>query len=469
MATFMTEDFLLESEMAKRLYHNYAKALPIIDYHNHLQPEEILHDRSFSNMTEIWLEGDHYKWRAMRACGVEEKYITGDAGDKEKFLAWAGVVPQLLGNPLYHWVHLELKRFFDIELLLNEETAETIWQQGNKKLEKMSAETLLEMNNVEFIGTTDDPTDNLQDHMDLQDLEAPYKVAPSFRPDKGLHIEGDHFVSWIAKLAKVTNQTISTYDDFLEALYERIDLFDELGCRASDHGLKEMFCEKSSLEEVRSIFSSRLDGKKLSSIDVDQFKTYTLLKLAKKYSEKNWVMQLHIGPLRNNNTKLFKKIGPDSGFDSIGDSKLAEPLSNFMDTLEQEDLLPKTVLYGLNPRDNYIISTMAGNFQSAEFPGKVQFGTAWWFNDHIDGMEEQMKLLANVGSLKNFIGMLTDSRSFLSFSRHEYFRRILCNILGDWSKRGLVPDDVELLGEYVQEISYFNARNYFGLSRVGVK
>ncbi|MFC0525881.1 glucuronate isomerase [Pontibacillus salicampi] len=467
MNPIISDDFLLDTEMAKRLYNTYAKALPILDFHNHLSPTEIRHNRTFTNMTEIWLEGDHYKWRAMRACGIEEAYITGDASDKEKFLAWAKVVPQLLGNPLYHWVHLELKRYFDIDLLLSEQTAEEIWILGNEKLQSMTTHSLLKANKVEFLGTTDDPTDVLDDHRYLQESDLACFVAPSFRPDQGLEVNGNQFVSWVERLAIRTNKTITTYTDFMDALDERIDAFDALGCRASDHGLSEMVFEPASEQEVQRIFDKRLNNQPVTLHESKQFKTHTLLRLAGKYQEKNWAMQLHIGPLRNNNTKMFKQLGPDSGFDSIGDRPVAEPLSAFLNQLEQHGQLPKTVLYGLNPRDNYILATMAGNFQSGEQPGKIQFGTAWWFNDHLDGMRDQMQILANVGTLRHFIGMLTDSRSFLSFSRHEYFRRILCNLLGEWSEKGLVPADQALLGEYVSAISYHNAAHYFELVREG--
>ncbi len=433
MNSFNNSDFLLESDMAKVLFHNYAKSLPIIDYHNHLSPKHIYENQTFSNITEIWLNGDHYKWRAMRACGIEEEYITGDATDEEKFHAFASIVPMLLGNPLYHWVHMELKRYFGVTLLLNEENAAVIWEEANKELATMSPDTLLKSDNVEFIGTTDDPTDSLSYHTKIQKEKYSYDVVPSFRPDKGLQINTSGFEEWASALEKRTGNTIKNYTDFLEALYSRIDYFEALGCRAADHGINEMFYEESSFSEVEEIFNMRLAGRTLTKKEVHQFKTFTLLSLARVYRDKNWVMQLHIGPLRNNRTKMMERVGPDSGFDSIGDRPLAEPLSAFLNSLDQDDDLPKTVLYGLNPRDNYILATMAGNFQNAEIPGKVQFGTAWWFNDHIDGMEAQMRILANVGAFKTFIGMLTDSRSLLSFSRHEYFRRILCNLLGNWS------------------------------------
>lgn len=449
--------------MAKVLFHNYAKSLPIIDYHNHLSPKHIYENRTFSNITEIWLHGDHYKWRAMRACGIEEKYITGDSTDEEKFQAFASIVPMLLGNPLYHWVHMELKRYFGINLLLNEENAGVIWEEANKKLATMSPDTLLKSENVEFIGTTDDPTDSLSFHTKIQKENYTYDVVPSFRPDKGLQINNIGFEEWVSALEKRTGSSIQNYSDFLDALYSRIDYFEALGCCASDHGINEMFYEESSFLEVEEIFNMRLAGRTLTEKEVNQFKTFTLLSLARVYREKNWVMQLHIGPLRNNRTKMMERVGPDSGFDSIGDRPLAKPLSAFLNALDKNDDLPKTVLYTLNPRDNYILATMAGNFQNSEIPGKVQFGTAWWFNDHIDGMEAQMRILANVGAFKTFIGMLTDSRSLLSFSRHDYFRRILCNLLGNWSEKGLVPANKELLGEYVQDISYYNAKRYFGL------
>lgn len=461
MKTFITEDFLLYNDTAKELYHNTAKDLPIFDYHNHLNQKEILEDKKYKNLFEIWLAGDHYKWRAMRANGIEEEYITGEKSDYEKFLAWSKTVPMTIGNPLYHWTHLELLRYFNIDTLLDEKSAPAIWEEANEKLEGLSARTLLEKQKVEFVGTTDDPTDDLSSHIKIKEEGYKITVSPSFRPDKGLNIEKEEFPSWVEKLKEATDISIEDYDDFLEAFANRVDFFDEHGCRSSDHGIDTMFYEEGTKEEVASIFLKRINGENLSKKEVDQFKTFTLLRLGELYAEKGWIMQLHIGALRNNNTRMFKQLGPDTGFDSIGDLPVANKVSNFLDALEINDKLPRTVLYSLNSNDNHILASMAGNYQSSEIPGKVQFGTAWWFNDTIDGMEEQMKTLANIGLISNFIGMLTDSRSFLSFSRHEYFRRVLCNIFGTWVEEGKAPKDMKLLGEYITNICYKNTKRYF--------
>ncbi|MBU8906333.1 glucuronate isomerase [Desertibacillus haloalkaliphilus] len=466
MKTFITEDFLLYNDTARKLYHDVAKHLPIIDYHNHLNDQEILEDKTYSNLSEIWLAGDHYKWRAMRANGVDEAYITGDKSDYDKFLAWAKTVPNTFGNPLYHWTHLELLRYFDIDEVLNEETAPMIWEEANKKLAtpELSVRSLLKKDKVEFVGTTDDPTDHLANHQKMVAEGYECNVSPSFRPDKGLAIEKEEFVSWVTKLGEVSGVSISSYDDFLEALNKRVDFFDQLGCRSSDHGINVMFYEETTQAQVDVIFKKRLSGETLSEKEADQFRTLTLIRLGELYAAKGWAMQLHIGPLRNNNTRMFEKVGPDSGFDSMNDRRLAEKLSQFLDALEYEGKLPKTILYSLNANDYQVLAAMAGNFQNSEIPGKVQFGTAWWFNDTIDGMEDQMKVLANTGLISNFIGMLTDSRSFLSLSRHDYFRRILCNLLGTWVEEGKVPKDMPLLEKYVRGICYENAKRYFSIN-----
>ncbi|WP_223636713.1 glucuronate isomerase [Planococcus sp. 4-30] len=465
MKTFITEDFLLYNDTAKELYHQTAKHLPIIDYHNHLSQDEIFEDKNYANLTEIWLAGDHYKWRAMRANGISEPYITGDKSDYEKFLAWAKTVPNLFGNPLYHWTHLELLHYFGIDEILNEASAPAIWEEANRQLAtpELSVRSILKKEKVEFVGTTDDPTDDLATHKKLAEEGFAIQVSPSFRPDKGLAIEKAEFSSWVDKLETASGLPMRSYDAFLEGLAKRVDYFDEHGCRSSDHGISVLFFEKTTKEEAAAAFSKRRDGHELTAKEIDQFKTYTLLELGRLYAEKGWVMQLHLSPLRNNNTKMFNAIGPDSGFDSIGDLLLADKLSGLLDAMDVKDQLPKTVLYSLNSRDNNILAAMAGNFQSAGIPGKVQAGTAWWFNDHIDGMEDHMKTLANIGLISNFIGMLTDSRSFLSFSRHEYFRRILCNLLGSWAEEGKVPKDMELLEKYVKNICYDNASNFFNV------
>ncbi|MHA6253154.1 glucuronate isomerase [Oceanobacillus sp. CAU 1775] len=461
MKTFITDDFLLYNDVARDLYHNSAKDLPIFDCHNHLSPNYISEDKKFNNLSEIWLAGDHYKWRAMRANGIDESYITGDKDDYDKFIAWSKTVPKAIGNPLYHWTHLELLRYFDIDTLLNEESADEIWEEANHKLKKYSTRDLLEKQKVTFLGTTDDPLDDLQDHISLKEENYSINVSPSFRPDKGLKIELEDFTDWVEKLARVTNNSIDSYDKFLLAFSERVDYFDKNDCRSSDHGLDTMFYEEGTKAEVDEIFVKRLKNEKLTSKEIDQFKTYTLLRLGELYHEKGWAMQLHIGALRNNNTKMFKLLGPDTGFDSIGDLQIANKLSKFLDALETQSKLPKTVLYSLNANDNKVLAAMAGNYQGSEIAGKVQFGTAWWFNDTLDGMEDQIKTLANIGLISNFIGMLTDSRSFLSFPRHEYFRRLLCNIFGTWVEEGKAPKDMKLLEKYITDICYENAKHYF--------
>jgi len=465
MKTFITDDFLLQNETARELYHDTAKDLPIIDYHNHLSQHEILENKSFTNISEVWLGGDHYKWRAMRANGIDESYITGNKSDYDKFLAWSKTVPQTFGNPLYHWTHLELLRYFEIDDLLNEETAPQIWEETNAKLatDELSVRSLLTNKKVEFLGTTDDPTDDLASHIALHEEGFEITVSPSFRPDKGLNIERDEFIDWVEKLAKAADQSIENYNDFLKAFASRVDYFDEHGCKSSDHGIDVIFYKHATKEEAAATFQKRLQGEPLSAEEIEKFKTYTLLTLGELYAEKGWVMQLHLGALRNNNSRMVKILGPDTGFDSIGDVQIADKLSNFLDALEANDKLPKTVLYSLNANDYDVLASMAGNYQSAEVPGKVQFGTAWWFNDTLDGMEVQMKTLANIGLISNFIGMLTDSRSFLSFPRHEYFRRILCNLFGTWVEEGKVPKDMPLLKQYVANICYNNAKRYFQL------
>lgn len=467
MKTFITEDFLLYNETAKILYHETAKDLPIIDYHNHLNQHEILENKKFENLTEAWLSEDHYKWRAMRANGIDEAYITGDKSDYAKFLVWAKTIPNAFGNPLYHWTHLELLRYFEIDEVLNEESALRIWKAANKKLQsdEMTVRSLLTNKNVEFVGTTDDPVDDLKSHISLKEAVDDLVVSPSFRPDKGLNIERDDFMPWLEKLEAATNCSIETYDLFLEALKERVEFFDAQGCRSSDHGIERMFYAEATKQEVTAIFAKRLAGETLTALEIERYKTFTLVKLSELYAEKGWVMQLHLSPLRNNNARMFQQIGSDTGFDSMGDYLIADKLSGFLNALDVNDKLPKTVLYSLNANDNNILASMAGNFQNSEIPGKVQFGAAWWFNDTIDGMEEQMKTFANFGLISNFIGMLTDSRSFLSFPRHEYFRRILCNLLGTWVVEGKVPNDLLLLKQYVYNICYGNTRRYFDLEK----
>jgi glucuronate isomerase len=466
MKKFMDENFLLSNSTAINLYHNYAKDMPIIDYHCHLNPKEIYENKKFKNITELWLYGDHYKWRAMRSNGVDEKYITGDSSDYDKFMAWARTLQVAIGNPLYHWTHLELQRFFEIHDVLTEKTAPVIWEKVNELLngEGFSARDLIKKSNVKIICTTDDPIDSLEYHLKLKDeSDFGVKVLPAFRPDKGLEINKATFNPWLEKLGQVSERTIENYDEFLQALESRLRFFHSVGCRVSDHALDSVTYMEGSREEINNIFAKALKGETVSVEEESKYKTYTLQFLGRLYSELGWTMQLHIAAMRNNNTKMFKHLGPDTGFDSINDGEIAYPLSRLLDSLEVNNSLPKTILYTLNPKDNYVLGTMLGNFQGSEVPGKIQFGSAWWFVDNKEGMIEQMKTLANLGLLSRFVGMLTDSRSFLSYTRHEYFRRILCNLIGEWVENGEVLEDMEILGSIVQGISYNNAKEYFGM------
>ncbi|HEY5563286.1 MAG TPA: glucuronate isomerase [Clostridiaceae bacterium] len=466
MKKFMDEDFLLESETAVKLYHDYAKKMPIIDYHCHVSPKEIFENKQFKNITEAWIYGDHYKWRVMRTLGIEEKYITGTSTDYEKFLAWAKTISMSIGNPLYHWTHLELQRYFGVYDQLNEKTAPIIWDKVNGALQSgsLNVRDIIIKSKVKLICTTDDPTDSLEYHEKLKgEKDFDVRVMPAFRPDKGLGIEKKDFVDWTRKLGEAAGKTIVDYNDFLKALEGRITFFHSVGCRVSDHGLDYMPYAKASKDEVAEIFAKALKGGKVNLAEEKKYKSYTLIYLGKLYSKLNWTMELHMNVARNNNTKLFNSIGPDTGFDSINDSNIAYPLSRFLDSLDREDSLPKTILYSLNPKDNYVIAALIGCFQESSAIGKIQFGAAWWFNDNKDGMIEQMKALSNIGLLSTFLGMLTDSRSFLSYTRHEYFRRILCNMIGSWVENGEAPNDMEALGTMVENISYNNAKDYFGL------
>jgi len=462
---FMDENFLLTNETARTLYHDYAKQMPIIDYHCHLSPQEIYENKTYKTITEVWLYGDHYKWRAMRAKGIAERYITGDADDYEKFLAFARTLPDAIGNPLYHWSHLELKRYFGVDEVLNEQTAPAIWQQVNAKLnsEGYSARDFIKNSNVRVVCTTDDPTDSLEYHIKLRDDEAfDVKVLPSFRPDKGLEINRETFLPWIERLAQVSGQAITRYDDFLSALESRVKFFHEVGCRVSDHGIDYYVPYADATEdEVREIFARALNGETVSHEDEMKHKTFTLVYLGRLYAEHGWAMQYHMNATRNNNHRMFKTLGPDTGFDSMGDSAIAMPLTKLLSALDEDGKLPRTILYSINPSHNHVIAAMIGSFQGGEIPGKIQFGSGWWFNDTKLGMIAQMTTLAEIGLLGRFVGMLTDSRSFLSYTRHEYFRRILCNLIGGWVENGEYPADMELLGSIVQNISYHNAREYF--------
>lgn len=466
MKQFMDEDFLLNNHTAVKLYQNYAKEMPLFDYHCHLSPKEIAENKSYRNITEIWLGGDHYKWRAMRSNGVEEKYITGEAVDKEKFIKWAETMPYCIGNPLYHWTHLELKRYFGIEKLLSPETAEEIWEKCNQALQSgnFTARSLIKRSNVKVLCTTDDPIDSLEYHIAIaKDKTFDVKVLPAFRPDKGINIEREGFTDWINKLGKITGIEIKTFEDLSDALVQRIEFFHNIGCRLSDHALDVIEYSEGTDVEVTSILQKALDGKALDKIEVEKFKTRVVLLLGKQYSRLGWTMQIHTGCIRNNNKRMMKLIGPDTGFDSIGDNVFAQALAIFLNKLDETDELPKTILYSLNPRDNEVLGTIIGCFQSGGIPGKIQFGSGWWFNDQKDGMIRQMTALANLGLLSRFVGMLTDSRSFLSYTRHEYFRRILCNLVGEWVENGEFPNDMKLLGSMVQDICFDNAKRYFGI------
>lgn len=462
---FIDSDFLLQSTPARELYHQYAVHQPIIDYHCHLPPDQIAEDINFRNLTHVWLDGDHYKWRALRTCGVDESYITGEKSDKEKFLKWAETVPKTLRNPLYHWTHMELKNTFGITEFLNEKTAESIWEECNDMLQQpeFSTRSLIKKNKVEVVATTDDPTDNLEHHQSFKnEYETDFKMVPTFRPDRGMQIEyAEEFQSWIQKLEVSSDHSISGFQDLLDALKLRHDEFHELGCRASDHGVEEPYSEPFTDDQVEGIFSKAMNGETVTEDEARIFKSAFLYYCGLMDHEKEWVFQLHLGALRNNNTRMMKELGPDTGFDSIGDFEMARPLSRLLNRLDAENQLPRIVLYNNNPRDNELFATMIGNFQDGSIPGKLQHGPPWWFMDQKDGIERQIESLSNMGVLSEFIGMTTDSRSFLSYSRHDYFRRVLCNILGMDIKKGLIPDDMKLIGEIVQKICYRNARDFF--------
>lgn len=461
---FMDNDFMLTNETAKKLYSDYAEKMPICDYHCHLSPQMMYEDKPFLNITQIFLGGDHYKWRYMRSCGVDEEYITGSKSDKEKFKAFCECLQYAIGNPLYHWTHLELKRYFGIDTVITAETADEIWDKANHIISetKMSPSTLINQSNVTYICTTDDPADDLLVHKGIAEKgHIKAKVLPAFRPDFMINIDKDTFVPYIARLSEAAGVKINTYSDLIDAIYSRISYFHSAGCRVSDHALDSVPFEETNAEAVSKIFKNAMSGKKLTQEDIDAYKSYTLIQLGKKYNELDWAMQLHIGALRNNNTRMFKKLGADTGFDSISDYCIAYPLSRLLNALAAEVNLPKTILYTLNPKDNYVLGTMLGNFQDSSTEGKIQFGSGWWFNDQRDGMTEQMKALANLGALCKFVGMLTDSRSFLSYTRHEYFRRILCNLLGTWVENGEFPSDIKTLSKIVEDICYNNAVSYF--------
>ncbi len=462
MKTFINDDFLLHNEVAKKLYHEHAKDLPIIDYHCHLSPQEIFENKKFRNLFDAWLSGDHYKWRLMRANGITEDYITGNQPDFEKFMKWAEVVPTLIGSPLYHWTHLELKRFFGIDTLLSPETAKEIYDAVNKQLETLTARKLIESSNVETIVTTDDPVDDLSWHKKIkEDQTITFKVLPAFRPDKAFNIELSWFVSWVEQLGKVAGVKVVDIQTMKEALRNRIEFFHANDCRLSDHALDVVMFEKTTEQEADMIIKKGLAGESLTLTEIKKYKGYILTFLGQEYHRLGWVQQYHIGALRNNSKRMLDAIGPDTGFDSINDGLVAEPLSALLGSLDETNQLPKTILYTLNSRDFDVAITLMQAFQGGGIPGKIQFGSAWWFLDTIDGMTKQMKALGNNGLLSRFVGMLTDSRSFLSYPRHEYFRRLLCNIIGEQVTLGYFPEDYKLLSKFVKDISYQNAKEYF--------
>jgi glucuronate isomerase len=461
---FLDEDFLLTNDFSRQLYHNFAKEMPIMDYHCHLPPDQIASDHQFQNLTQIWLYGDHYKWRAMRTNGIDESYCTGNKSDYEKFQKWAETVPYTVRNPLYHWTHLELQRYFDIHDILTPASAYNIYQKASElvKTPDFSVRNLLKRMRVEVVCTTDDPVDSLEYHKKIKADGFEVKVFPTFRPDKAMTVEdAAAFVKYVGLLEGASGITIVTFEDFLIALKSRHDYFASLGCKLSDHGVEEIYAEDYTDTEITTIFNKVRNGKSLDLSEVLKFKSAMLIQFAIWDWEKGWTQQFHMGALRNNNSRMKRLLGPDTGWDSIGDFSIARGLSKFLDKLDSNNQLAKTILYNLNPADNELMATMIGNFNDGSVAGKVQFGSGWWFLDQKDGMIKQMNALSNMGLLSRFIGMLTDSRSFLSFPRHEYFRRILCNLLGEDVQKGELPDDMEWLGQVVQKISYYNAKEYF--------
>lgn len=465
MKAFMDKDFLLSTETAKKLYHEYAAVMPVLDYHCHLNPQEIYEDRKFENITQVWLGGDHYKWRQMRSNGVEEKYITGDAPDREKFQKWAETLEMAIGNPLYHWSHLELKKYFGYEGYLCGDTAEEVWNLCNEKLKDLSARKLIQMSNVTLVCTTDDPVDSLEWHKKIAEDETfDVQVLPAWRPDKAMNLEKPDYLDYLAKLSEVSGIKVDSFASLIAALKNRMDFFAERGCSVSDHGMEYVMYAPAAEEEIETIFAKRLAGEKVSREEELKFKTAYMVALGKEYHKKNWVMQLHYGVKRDNNSSIFNKLGPDAGIDSISNYTPSAELADYLNALAATDELPKTIVYSLNPIDNAAIGTTIGCFQSSEAVGKIQQGSAWWFNDHKTGMTEQMTSLANLGLLGNFVGMLTDSRSFLSYTRHEYFRRIMCELIGGWVENGEYPADYKTLEKIVKGISYNNAVRYFGFN-----
>ena len=465
MKQFMDKDFLLSTPTAQHLFHDYADQMPIVDYHCHINPKEIAEDRKFENITQVWLGGDHYKWRFMRSCGVDERFITGDASDKEKFLKWAEVLGKAIGNPLFHWSHLELQKYFGYHGVLNKNTAEEVWELCNKRLSQpdMTVRNIIKQSNVTLICTTDDPVDSLEWHKKIaEDASFDVKVLPAWRPDKAMNIEKPTYLEYLDQLSAVSGIKVVSFADLCKALSNRMDFFASMGCCVSDHALEYVMYAPASAEEIESIFAKRLAGNDVTKEEELKFKTAFMVNVGKEYTKRNWVMQLHYGCKRDNNTPMFNKLGPDTGYDCINNYAPSSEMADFLNALNQSDELPKTIIYSLNPNDNQAIGTILGCFQDSTAVAKIQQGSAWWFNDHKTGMQDQMISLANLGNLSGFVGMLTDSRSFLSYTRHDYFRRILCNLIGNWVENGEFPADYETLGEIVKGICYNNAVNYFG-------
>lgn len=465
MKQFMDKEFLLSTETAQNLFHKYAETTPVLDYHCHIAPKEIAEDRKFENITQVWLGGDHYKWRQMRSNGIDEYYITGNATDREKFQKWAETLEKAIGNPLYHWSHLELQRYFGYTGALNGETAEEVWNLCNKKLQEdsMSVRNIIRQSNVKLICTTDDPIDSLEWHKIIaEDEEFDVQVLPAWRPDKAMNIEKPDYLDYLKKLEEVSQREIKTFEDLKEALKVRMEHFASYGCRASDHALEFVMYRPVSDEELEQIFAKRMRGEFVSKEEELKYKTAFMLFVGREYHKRGWAMQLHYGCKRDNNVLRYRELGPDTGYDCINNYAPSSEMADFLNALNQTDELPKTIIYSLNPNDNAVIGTILGCFQDQSAVGKIQQGSAWWFNDHKTGMTEQMTSLANLGLLGNFVGMLTDSRSFLSYTRHEYFRRILCELIGNWVENGEYPADEQRLGKMIEDISYNNAVNYFG-------
>lgn len=467
MKQFMNQDFLLTTETAKLLYHDFAEQIPILDYHCHINPREIAEDVKFKNITQVWLGGDHYKWRQMRSNGIDEYYITGEASDREKFQKWAETLEKAIGNPLYHWSHLELQRYFDYQGVLSGETAEEVWNLCNEKIQQnsLSVRNIIKSSGVTLICTTDDPVDTLEWHsMIAQDHTFDVQVLPAFRPDKAMNIEKPDYLEYITTLSNLSGISIQSFSNLIEALKARMEYFSKMECRLSDHALEYVMYAPASVEEIEKIFVNRLQNKRISRQEELKFKTAFMIAVGKEYHRLGWAMQLHYGCKRDNNILRFQQSGPDTGYDCINNYAPSSQMTDFLNALNITNELPKTILYSLNPNDNASIGTILGCFQGADTQGKIQQGSAWWFNDHKDGIIEQMKSLANLGLLGNFIGMLTDSRSFLSYTRHEYFRRILCELIGSWVENGEYPYDRKVLERLIYNISYNNAVNYFGFN-----